>query len=68
MAADFNVLLYGELDNVRSIVESRELDNGELRAVLMNLIDRIQRAEQVVFPFPPSCATANFGEAITKTR
>ena len=44
--SQFNVLMYGELSEVNYIVESRDLDNGEIRAVLMNLITHVENLEK----------------------
>jgi len=46
MASRFNTLLHGDLDEVEVVVDNYRLDDGEVRAVLANLIRRVRRLER----------------------
>lgn len=42
----FTTLRHGGLDEVAYLVDTRLLDEGEVRAVLLNLIDRVKRLQK----------------------
>lgn len=46
MASRFNTLVFGELAEVYDLVDAGRLDESEVRAVLLNLIRRVQKLEE----------------------
>lgn len=46
MASRFNVLVFGELDEVENIVDGGGLTDSEVQAVVLNLIRRVRRLEE----------------------
>lgn len=46
MASKHNLLRYGDEDEVAALVDEYQLDEGEVRAVLLNLLQAIGRQEK----------------------
>ena len=42
------LLRHGELDEIGSLIDDNNLDEIQIRAVLLNLIERIRRLEVVI--------------------
>ncbi len=45
----FATLMYGEIDEVANLIDANKLSDAEVRAVLVNLCNRVKQLEKQVF-------------------